>query len=802
MIATIEANFPAELRELDQWVGYRIVLKEGAEKPTKVPYSPYTETEASTTKPTTWGPYTAACASLKRFRYDGKGFVFTKHDPYAGIDFDNCVANGRINPEVWAWVQRLDSYAEYSPSGTGIHFVIRGIMPGGRGRKNSERGVEVYDRGRYFTVTDQHVEGTPTTVNERQPELEAVLAEFFPAKKSSAATQQPAGDIPADDKELLGRMLASRNGDKIQRLLDGNCSDYRGKDGKPDHSGADQALCNYLAFFTGNDRARMDRLFRQSRLYREKWERQDYRNGTIDKAVADTTEVYRGKRRMATAQTNGHSSNSAQAPSYPNDLPDKPSTTYTNGNGNHSKDARVHLDNADALLLSAERNDTGNAIVGKVLHGDRIVYTSEMGWLYKENNHWERDEAEAQPRLAAIDTLQKRSSAVLKAMAGQDGISQALQAVTPSAKHVRDMLYLLKPMVTVSKGEFDNAPHLVNTLSGVVDLRNGDVVANETSMFTYVINAEYVPGAWLDGLYPLLMSQWFNGDQERIEYMQRALGYTLTGETREECLFWLNGERGRNGKGTMVNSVASLLGSPLAHTVAMKAFTARTTDPQGFLLAPLHNARMAIASENSKNTTLDGELIKTVTGRDSIQVAFKGRTPFNFTPKFKLWMMANNPPKGDTTDDAFWSRVRVVTMPNSYLGREDNTIKDRLQTAVERTATLSWLVMGAIQWYRCGLGTPLWVQQETQRVRAEQDTVLQFADACLEAEAGTNTPFAEVYRAYEDWCTAEGQEPKASNNLSKELRLRGYATDKKSVRVQGNVNPKQVTYLVNTRVVT
>lgn len=455
----------------------------------------------------------------------------------------------------------------------------------------------------------------------------------------------------------------------------------------------------------------------------------------------------------------------------------------------------------ESLLLNTERTDLGNALVARALHGKGLAYTSEMGWLYRSSTHWERDEACAEPTLDAIDTLRRRSEAVLRKMAGQEGIVKALQPITPSAKHVRDLLFMLRPMITMDQKEFDAEPHLLNCKNGVIDLRSGDLVTHDSSdRFTYCVNAEYVPDAWIDGMYPALVAQWFNSDAEHIEYIQRALGYSITGESREECMFYLVGERGRNGKGTMINGVADILGVPLTQTVTMKAFTNKTADPQGFLIAPLHNARMAIASEKSKGLTLDEELLKTVTGRDSVQVAFKGRTPFNFTPKFKLWLMANNPPKGDPSDDAFWSRVRVLAMPNSYQGKEDNTLKDRLRSDEERRATLSWLVLGAIHWYRAGLGRAEWVHTETQRIRTEQDTILQFTDACLEAADGEDSTLSGVYLAYEGWCEAEGIQAKAKNTLSRELHLRGYATEIRSVRLKGDPNPKQVVHVLNTRV--
>jgi putative DNA primase/helicase len=337
MSALLVANFPAELCALDQWLGYRIAERKG--KLTKVPYSPNGDYEASSTDPKTWGPFETACAAVERFGYDGKGFVFSEVDPYAGIDFDNCVVDEVIDPTVLAWVHRFGSYAEISVSGTGVHVIIRGVMPEGKGRKSTKRGIEMYDRGRYFTVSDRHIEGTPTTVNDGQEALDALYAELFTKAKPSPASsaQQPSGDIPVDDQELLQLMFASRNGHKIRRLWDGDTNGH-----SKDHSSADLALCNFLAFWTGNDAARMDRMFRQSKLYRDKWDREDYRDRTINEAIADTTEVYKGtgpKLRMG--QTTADSATLLSTASV---------HVGTNGNGYHAddQDSDSNIDSAEA----------------------------------------------------------------------------------------------------------------------------------------------------------------------------------------------------------------------------------------------------------------------------------------------------------------------------------------------------------------------------------------------------------------------------------------------------------------------
>ena len=171
---------PAELRATDQWVVWKLETRDS--EPTKVLYSPTTKRRAKSTDPDTWATAAQASNTLTRWpeHFQGIGFVFSQHDPYCGIDFDKCVVDGKIDPAVWAEVMLLDSYTEYSPSGKGIHVIIRAEMPEGKGRKHVARKIEIYDRGRFFTFTGNHIEGMPLTVNKRQSQLDALYATLFP----------------------------------------------------------------------------------------------------------------------------------------------------------------------------------------------------------------------------------------------------------------------------------------------------------------------------------------------------------------------------------------------------------------------------------------------------------------------------------------------------------------------------------------------------------------------------------------------------------------------------------------------
>jgi putative DNA primase/helicase len=306
--------------------------KEGKPKRTKPPFRAVAPNDlASTTDPTTWSTFAEAVDTYLDGKADGVGIVFC--NGMAGVDLDHCRDPETGTIEDWAWkiIRKLDSYTEVSPSGTGIHILVYGALPEGR-KKDGARGIEMYDseRGRYFTVTCQHLEGTKVTVKNRQAELAALHAEVF--GKNGGRPEPPRREAsPAPnmaDAELLERARRARDGAKFSALWYGDRSGYAS------HSEADQALCNLLAFWTGADAARMNRLFRQSGLYREKWDRDDYSERTIASAITNCRETYSGTKR---AEVGG-------------DIPEKQAVEMHTGNGADDTGAWSHLQDIDDAL--------------------------------------------------------------------------------------------------------------------------------------------------------------------------------------------------------------------------------------------------------------------------------------------------------------------------------------------------------------------------------------------------------------------------------------------------------------------
>jgi len=287
-----ETAIPNELKQFPNWVTWRAEERDG--KKTKVPYTPRTRRLASSTDPKTWGTFEDALADYHDGSpADGIGFVFTD-SPFCGVDLDHVLDGDGKPDETAAWVVAgLRSYTERSPGGDGLHVIVEADLPPGRRRRKGkgESKIEVYDTGRYFTVTGDHWPGTPQEIGERQAEIELVYEAIFapePEPPRESATPQP---VDLDDRDLLDKATSADDGARFTQLWNGDISGYDSQ------SEADLALCNLLAFWTGGDRARMDRLFRQSGLYRDKWDRKDYSEKTLGLALKGRTEFYTPERK-------------------------------------------------------------------------------------------------------------------------------------------------------------------------------------------------------------------------------------------------------------------------------------------------------------------------------------------------------------------------------------------------------------------------------------------------------------------------------------------------------------------------
>jgi len=285
------------LKNKDQWICWNIEEKDGRE--TKVPIDPHGSGYADTTDSDTWTSYEDAVEYKEKADCDGIGFVFTQAGWVVGVDLDDCRDPDTGQLEDWAddVVNTLDSYTEISPSGEGLHIYVEGTLRGLENNRKDELEnvdgdghLEMYEESRFFTFSENHLRGTKTTVENRQNEIEEVGEKYLEDDEKYPQKDFDPDDVQLDlsDEEILEKAKSAENGDEFERLWDGDLSGHDG-----DHSRADLALLNKLAFWTACDYDQMERLFSNSGLSREKWEnREDYRERSINKAIQSCSEVY------------------------------------------------------------------------------------------------------------------------------------------------------------------------------------------------------------------------------------------------------------------------------------------------------------------------------------------------------------------------------------------------------------------------------------------------------------------------------------------------------------------------------
>jgi RecA-family ATPase len=302
---------PAELIALPQWVCWRYENRDG--KPTKVPIDAKSNgrlRRAKTNDPATWASHAEALAACERHpELAGVGFCFAPDDGLTGIDLDHVIDpdTGELKPEATEILERFQgTYIEVSPSGTGLRLFCYG-KPGRCGKNVGRvKWCEVYSHpsSRYLTVTGNHWSGSATAVTEQQEALNWLHGRFMVSTGQEPVASKPGPSVALtlDDAALLDKARSAKNGAEFERLWSGDTSGHGGDD-----SAADLALCSLLAFWTGNDADRIDRLFRQSGLFRTKWDSKrgeagTYGQMTVDKAIAGCRDTYSGRAAVRSEQ--------------------------------------------------------------------------------------------------------------------------------------------------------------------------------------------------------------------------------------------------------------------------------------------------------------------------------------------------------------------------------------------------------------------------------------------------------------------------------------------------------------------
>jgi putative DNA primase/helicase len=767
---------PDTLTQREQWVCWRYKFDTDRDEWTKVPVDADTGGFAKSTDPDTWVSFATALAYHERVgtNTDGVGFVVHDGGTVLGLDLDDVRDPDTGDLEAWAedLVDDAPTYAEVSPSGTGLRLFGLGFVPDGGNRGDVDAGaghLEMYDSGRYLTVTGQRVNGSPDDVRQVNDEIADVHAEHIADPEPERDTPKPAGDggvqtqtsgsnptpdadRPASgdlsDDELLEKAKNAENGDKFRRLWIGDTAGY------PSHSEADLALAGLLAFWTGGDRRRIDHLFRQSDLYREKWDRDDYRERTIGKALAGRSEFY---------DPDAHDDGAANRPNEPGEDVDRDDL--------EDGDMDIALVPAEVAAWAGLGEDED---VSELTDREKaacvwelLEYTDEFHVRVRRDNGslWAYDDGVWKPE-------------------GERALRHAARRALGSMNYGQNVLTELKaqargdPRVEVEADEFGLAPRTIAVENGLVYLDAAADGAGEDALRD--LKPEDLALARLPVKYDpdAEAEEWheFVGEvveTEKVEAVQEYVGYSLHRDAMPFNKALLLVGSGSNGKSTFLNVVRELLGESHTTTKAVHKFD------EDNHVADLHGALANIDADLSEGSLSSTGIatFKRLVGGDKIDARKLYEDAFSFKPTAKHLYACNQVPDVSKyvsdQDIAFWRRWIVVQFPEYFpKGKRDEGLEDRLTDGETLSGTLNWAIDGWARLLDRGEFTNAEGHDETRRLwQSWGDSVDEFISDCVERdEDADRKTTAQAHQAYQAWCRKTGKDSVGQRQFTDTLK--------------------------------
>lgn len=436
------------------------------------------------------------------------------------------------------------------------------------------------------------------------------------------------------------------------------------------------------------------------------------------------------------------------------------------------------------------RTDTGNAERLVEMHGHEMRYAPGQRWMIYDGKRWVQDETGQIVEWAKNVAKHMYDDAWnIKDKDKQDkSVEWAVKSASKS--RIDAMIDLAKSdrKVVVLDDQFDADPMLLNVLNGTLDLRTGELRPhNPEDLLTKLVPVSYKPLAKSE-LFERFLNEVFavevekdvyENDPEMVAFIQRAIGYSLTGETKEPAFFIPHGN-GRNGKSTLLNTAAKIM-DDYADVADKDTFLRKERSGIPEDKAKLRGVRMVLTSETEQGERLNISFIKQATGGDRISAREPYGKRFTFKPQMKIWMSTNIKPEIPEGSTAIWARVKLIPFDVSFIGREDTDMENKLLADSE--AILAWMVEGCKQWQNGGLRAPERVKAATKKYQAEQDILGDFFSEKCAVEAGCKVQSAVFYKAYTDWCTDNYRRPIGDKDFSNQLEQRGFKKSKSNGRM-------------------
>ncbi len=780
-------NIPQELKANAAFCVWRLEKRNG--KPTKVPYNPKTGAMARTNEPDTFADFATAMKAyamgggLNGNGWDGIGYRVS--EGIGAIDIDHCIReDGSLN-DVAASILSFfpDAYFERSPSGTGLRGFFR-LSPDFVYDKsvyyvnNRKHGLEVYlpnTTNRFVTVTGDVFR--PGSVSRNDAALQNTLDAFMRRKTPSKPSFNGTPVSYFTDEQVISHALASKSGDKFRDLYEGNWEQYYGS-----QSDADMAFVSMLAFWCGCVEEQIDRIFRSSGLMRDKWDRQtgdsSYGQITIRNAVLSCAEIYRPVRSEDSDPEDEFQNLDADQIQEERDRREREGYSFT-------PDYRC-LDIEIAALAPHtnpryESFQIGNARMFVDFFRRIILMNDTRGcWYIYDGRVWRPDNHNHRINEMAKD-FHGRLSSFANSITSADTRERFLERVRKiDEKKFRDIMVKdagADKSITVKMDAFDRDKYIFNCHNGTINLRTLDFRPHSPSdRLTKMTEVDYDPEAtcprWLT-----FMDEVFEGDADRIRYLQKAIGYAMSGDTRLECMFILYGPTSRNGKGTTMETVLRIMGeygrTAKPDMLSKKSFADSSGPSED--VARLNGARLVNVSEPEKSMVIDASLTKQMTGNNTLTARYLRENSFEFKPQFKLFIDTNHLPQISDMTLFESDRIRIIPFNRHFSAEErDIDLKSFFAKPENLSGILNWCLEGFKLYQKEGLKMPGSVEKATQEYREQSDRILMFTTQCLERKAGAELRSAEIYDRYKTWCCDNGFKYESAVRFKQKMETAGF----------------------------
>lgn len=435
-------------------------------------------------------------------------------------------------------------------------------------------------------------------------------------------------------------------------------------------------------------------------------------------------------------------------------------------------------------ITDAGDTDLGNTARLFDRNGRDMLFVREVGWHRWTGARWAPDEAGAKrladdlPRIVLTESAEMSARAAAEndpshrqALHQTAGVLLAWAKKCEKAIAIEAALGMLERRLIIEPTEADADPFLLATANGTLDLRTGTPRPSMRGDFITMGSAIAFDPSATCPTFDKFLQRIFRTHQEVIPFLQRAIGYTLTGDTREQCLFILHGS-GCNGKSTLVNVLEWLLGD-YANQAPPDLLVAKTGDRHPTEIADLRGARLVATVETGEGKRLAESLVKQMSGGDRLKGRYMRRDFFEFTPTFKLWMATNHRPAIRGTDLGIWRRIRLIPFAEVITDEEkDPMLPGRLKG--ELPGILAWAVRGCLEWQRDGLRPPDAITTATLAYKQEQDQLAAFFEECCIINPRCEVKSADLYKAYSEWCDRTGEYAEKQRKFGESLTERGF----------------------------